>query len=240
MHFLSKGFCKDYLLCQDISPAPRGYGNLSLHKQVTANTASRDGRSVWKQVSSCTYQKVFCRRVWVFFLSFLHIPSLQVAEHTCWGAGTAWLSPRSFPVGGWWQWSPLCSPWLPKPAPLQPTGIYSCWHRWRGNNKHHSDLVHSHWHSSTLNTARKVAPGGMLSKKPPLKGCTPHHVLVSPLEAHKAVAQLGSPLREMQWAEVATQFTGMLWDLLNECAWRTRADKCKIANKENHGVSEHC
>lgn len=86
----------------------------------------------------------------------------------------------------------------PKPAPLHPTGIYSCRDRWTGSNKKHSGLINSHWHIRTLNTVRKVAPGGMFSKNPPLKGWAPHHVLVSPLEAHKAAAQLGFPLYEMQ------------------------------------------
>lgn len=132
----------------------------------------------------------------------LSLPTLQPM-----GTWASWLSPMSFPVGGWWQQSPSV---VPKPAPLHPTGIFSCRDRWTGNNKKHSGLIHSHWHIRTLNTVRKMAPSRMFSKKPPLKGWTPHHVLVSPLEAHKAVAQLGFPLYEMQRAEVATHFTGML------------------------------
>lgn len=126
-----------------------------------------------------------------------------IYPHSKWLSTPVGVQEQPGSAPGPFQWvaggsGPLCAPHgYPSLLHYSPLGFTAA-DTGGGNNKHHSDLVHSHWHSSTLNTARKVAPGGMLSKKPPLKGCTPHHVLVSPLEAHKAVAQLGSPLREMQ------------------------------------------
>lgn len=67
-----------------------------------------------------TYQNVFCWIVWFFFLSFYkekicHTPSLQMAEHTCWGAGYIYISLHCLLCLLWKHWflssskSTLCS-----------------------------------------------------------------------------------------------------------------------------------
>lgn len=151
---------------------------------------------------------------------------------------TSWLGAASFPEAAVVRcthlWSPLqlnTKNWTP------PVECYS--YGRRDNYKWNRDLITSCGHESASSHLHNCAPGwlselhcspksllqgaGLLtvSWSWPLSGLSLGGMLfscwISP-QAPKAVVCLGLPVYELQWL-----FTEKLWDLLNECAWRTQA-----------------
>lgn len=91
------------------------------------------------------------------------------------GSGTACSAALGHPGSApcpplWWLVAavPLCGPHgrSTQTCPTTPCGIYSCRDRWRGNNEHHSGLICSYWHTSTLSIGKMVAWGNVLQKTP--------------------------------------------------------------------------